>query len=195
MSVGRGVLFKKTTVESCCGLDMTFLAKQINLDEPGITQVSWRGSWGKRTSIIVFVRPPERIALLYKLTRGINGEIGKYAYYVYLDTTPCYFGNKRWWFLCPVCNRRCRVLYLPGWATHFACRICHDLTYESRQEGHSRWFALFRAMNEGFKLEEKLRRARSPRSRERIARKLFRMTGGLQAMIDYYNEKLKGRSR
>ena len=195
MSVGRGVIFKKTTVEECCRLDMTFLAKQVNLEQLDAAKIEWKSSWGKRSSIGVLVHPPERIILLYDVQKGRTGEIEKCKYYVFLDTTPCYFGNKRWWFLCPVCNRRCRVLYLPGWATHFACRICHDLTYESRQEGHSRWLALFRSMNEGPRLEEKLRRARSPRSRERIARKLMRMTGGLQAMIDYYNDKLKGRSR
>lgn len=195
MTVGRGVLFKKTTVEECWQLDMTFLSKQVYLEEIGYTHVHWKSSWGKRAAITVLVHPPKRIKLQYNVTKRSTGESTDYSYYIFLDTTPCYFGKRRWWFNCPNCGRRCRVLYLPDWATHFACRICHDLTYESRQEGHSRWMALFRAMNEGFKLEDKLRRARSPRSRGRIARKLSRITGGLQALLDYDKNQRRKRLR
>jgi hypothetical protein len=55
--------------------------------------------------------------------------------------TPCNFGGRRWWFVCPLvvngraCNRRVGVLYLGG-GKYFGCRPCHDLTYESSRESH-----------------------------------------------------------
>jgi hypothetical protein len=53
---------------------------------------------------------------------------------VYLHPTPLNFGGVRWWFCCPGCRRRCAKLYLPR-ASAFRCRLCHDLSYQSCQEG------------------------------------------------------------
>lgn len=39
-------------------------------------------------------------------------------------------------FLCPLCGRRARKLYIPPGALRFACRSCHDLTYRSCQTAH-----------------------------------------------------------
>jgi hypothetical protein len=55
------------------------------------------------------------------------------------------FGPDRWHFLCPCCQRSVRKLYIPpvdvppksnsmgNWSNRFACRSCHNLTYESVQ--------------------------------------------------------------
>src|SRR5687768_6494646 len=51
-----------------------------------------------------------------------------------VSTVPNY-GGLRWWFLCPRCGRRVGRLHLrPGL---FACRACHNLTYESAQMSRS----------------------------------------------------------
>ena len=53
--------------------------------------------------------------------------------------TDCHFGGRRPWFCCAVrangrfCGRRVAVLYGDG--KSFACRNCHELAYESQQEG------------------------------------------------------------
>jgi hypothetical protein len=39
-----------------------------------------------------------------------------------------------WWFLCPICGRRCGKLHLGSEGVEFACRICGGLTYRSCQE-------------------------------------------------------------
>ena len=44
------------------------------------------------------------------------------------------FGGRRMWFLCPCCQRPCRVLY-GSW--RIACRRCHGLRYRSQSEGQS----------------------------------------------------------
>jgi hypothetical protein len=43
--------------------------------------------------------------------------------------TPCHFGGHRYWFECPWCYRRCRMLYQMGPA--LKCRTCADLRYQS----------------------------------------------------------------
>jgi hypothetical protein len=45
------------------------------------------------------------------------------------------FGGRRYFFECPHCYRRMRTLHLRG--GEIACRICHDLTYESCLENYS----------------------------------------------------------
>lgn len=47
-----------------------------------------------------------------------------------LNTTPCYYGGSRWWYLCPKCGRRCAVLYFNG---VWQCRKCLNLVYRSSQ--------------------------------------------------------------
>jgi hypothetical protein len=53
-----------------------------------------------------------------------------------LETTRPQYGGVRWWFTCPRCGRRRRVLYaytITGWH-RFACRRCHGLRYYSQRE-------------------------------------------------------------
>jgi len=54
----------------------------------------------------------------------------------------CNVGRWRWWLVCPRCQTRRRVLYLPPGRTNFACRVCHDLRYKSslRSRRQRRWW-------------------------------------------------------
>ena len=49
---------------------------------------------------------------------------------VRFETTPCHYGGKRQWFLCPGCTRRVAVLC--GVGGSFLCRHCHRLPYLSQ---------------------------------------------------------------
>jgi hypothetical protein len=60
---------------------------------------------------------------------------------VELETTPCNFGKKRYWFIC-LCGRRVGALYLPPRGHYFGCRHCYQLSYRSRNE--DRYAALHR---------------------------------------------------
>lgn len=66
-----------------------------------------------------------------------------------LECTPCNYGGKRTWMLCPYCQRRCAVLYLADKTP--ACRKCYDLAYYS--EGETR---LDRIMRKARKAQEKI---------------------------------------
>jgi hypothetical protein len=54
---------------------------------------------------------------------------------IHLVTARLPSGGWRWWFLCPVCERRRAALYLPRADSGFACRSCHGLTYRSQRLG------------------------------------------------------------
>lgn len=55
-------------------------------------------------------------------------------YNITLTKTKCFYGNFRYWFLCPVpaCRKRVGVLYKPKGGTYFCCRHCHRMTYASK---------------------------------------------------------------
>ena len=95
--------------------------------------VGWEYLSMSPDSIKLFIdtRKPgeEVIYFLYTRTKGEHNEVCKYV--VKLDTTPCNFGGKRYWFRCPLCKRRCLELFLPLGEKVFACRLCYKLTYLS----------------------------------------------------------------
>jgi hypothetical protein len=179
MSVGRGVWFKKDTVEDCLRVDMMTLAREVDLEEPEYTTHTWRSSMGKVSSIGVYVEPPRRVLLSYSVTDRQGSETD-YAYYVWIEPTSCYFGGERWWFNCPECHRRCRILYKPYYAHVFKCRLCYNLTYQSQQKGITKAGALIRAAIELPELRHRLYQTRSAKERERLLKKAARICGSVE---------------
>jgi hypothetical protein len=177
MPVGRGVFHRKRRVENCLNIDMSMIAKKYDLEREAELTVTWR-SLG--SSIGIHIRPPWRIRLSYTITRGWPEKKVNIDYYIFLDTTPCYYGGQRWWFLCPNCNRRCRILYYPAQADYFACRICYNLTYRSQQVGRT-IASTFDAFGKVPFLIAELRRIRSPRKRAILLRKLCHQCKNLSA--------------
>ncbi len=80
-------------------------------------------SWSCRESLVCTVNyecHPDRLDLIQHSERHA----------VRFDTTPCHYGGKRQWFLCPGCTRRVAVLC--GVEDVFRCRHCHQLPYLSQ---------------------------------------------------------------
>lgn len=76
------------------------------------------------------------IKLQYTYTNRWSGKKENMNYKIQLTTTPCNYGGKRYWLICPLskngqyCDRRVGVIYSIGkW---FGCRHCAELTYGSR---------------------------------------------------------------
>ena len=190
MTVGRGVWIRKRTTESCCRLDMSYLAKKYIMDWDWQTTMSWKSNLGTHTSIGLDICPPGRIRLYYTVTKG-NDEPREYRYNVHIESTPCNYGGMRWWFFCPACDRRCRILYLPSDEIYFACRICHNLTYESQQEGKDKLWPLFAAITKLPFLERKYYRSRSERKRDRYWKKIMEIYHGMQALTNPQKSRKK----
>ena len=61
--------------------------------------------------------------------KGVEGFVSVDGVHVAIERTACNLGGSRAWFLCPVCNRRCAILY------PVKCRLCLSLHYASEHEG------------------------------------------------------------
>jgi hypothetical protein len=165
-------------------IDMKSLAKDYDLESKTVTILSWKDTWGKEESVILIIEPPGFIRLRYTITKK-SGEKHKMNYRVYLTTTECNYGGKRYWFLCPSCTERCRILYLHPTGYRFTCRTCNNLTYASQQEGRPRWKAMREMIFEYPRWQRQYYRARSERKRRRLEKKLVRLGFGLQKIIDW----------
>lgn len=109
------------------------------------------------------------------------------GYRVGLESQPCPYGHERWWFNCGECGRRCRLLHWGG--RFYVCRLCAGLTYESRRR-HRDWeYEGHEAGAERMAwLENRIRRARSPRAIERLQRRLQRVA----ALAEYHDARFVG---
>ncbi len=76
-----------------------------------------------------------------------GGRKRSFDYLVQLDGDSCRFGGQQWYFRCPACDRRVRLLHLPEGGDVFACRHCYDLTYESAQTHDARYPSLRRGVS------------------------------------------------
>lgn len=132
-----GSVRTKYAAEDCRKLSIFFLRPYL---QPGNSNtLTWSRGGEKIGSISYWVwgegYKPERIKLIY--TRTPNG--GKpvdYDYFVNLATSEVYRGGRRYWFICPGCERRVGCLYLAPGGQLFTCRHCNGLSYKSRQDGY-----------------------------------------------------------
>ena len=106
--------------------------------------IKWTYGLGGNESSIGFTVTTNRdendnIRLRYTHTSQWTGEKEDMDYRVELATTPCNYGGKRYWFICPLtkngkyCGRRVGVLFSIGkW---FGCRYCGDIAYAAQMKG------------------------------------------------------------
>ena len=101
--------------------------------------MSWGGAESSALVLAeVFVGPdlPEKRLLTLRIHTG--PEEAQDEVFM-LSPTPCTFGGRRWWLLCPWCSERVLKLHwLRGGPIDFRCRRYHDLTYESVKTAHFR---------------------------------------------------------
>lgn len=194
MSVGRGVFWKKSTVEDSLKIDMKNFARDVDLTSPSTGYTSWKSNLGKEDRVGWQVNPEHSVRLIYTITKA-SGEKKSFDYEVLIETTPCHYGGERWWFLCPVCFRRCRIIYQPPGQSIFACRICHDLSYRSRQEGKNYFSMLMDAAMNLPQWERQLLTMRSEKKREQLLKKIQKYTGSLLLIERQANTKKRKRRR
>ena len=118
---------KKDTVDDRLALDMAKFAAAVDLTKLCAGSWQWTFTSGRTSSISYCVVPGEGVRLIY--TAG-----GKeFNYIARTTTTVPQFGGVRYWWLCPACNQRVRVIY--GGGGVFVCRKCANLTYQTSQSG------------------------------------------------------------
>lgn len=165
--------------------------------------ITWTSNWSENKNSINLssnIYDDEQfIKLSYTQTDRETGEKKDFDFKVPLVTTPCYFGGKRYWFICSVyksgmyCGRRVAVLYKGG--DYFACRHCYDLSYESRNENRRyRDYALFYVITNRNKIDDLEKRIKrntyrgKPTRKQRALRRLYEREFSYD--VDIYNRKL-----
>ena len=199
---GRGVTCKKMTVDEVRYLDILEL-QRANIFNKAIGTI-WTITWsfrGKKIASIAYKveadrEDPTALRFIYTITDKDTGKKQNFNYSVSVVATPCYFGGKRWWFICPLvangqaCQRRCRIIYLPPGAEYFGCRECHRLTYESRQRHREKFYEGFSKPYKVVKAAlEKLDKVRSWKKKEKIWRKLFRAQAAIKNFDNIFNSR------
>ncbi|RLL52191.1 hypothetical protein D8Y20_07885, partial [Mariprofundus sp. EBB-1] len=103
---------------------------------------------GEETGSIRYRVTDEALTLIYR-HRDNGGEWEPVEAKIILTHTPCNYGGKRVWMLCPHCHRRCSKVYIAG--KYPACRKCYNLAYYSEAETR-----MDRAMRQARKAQAKL---------------------------------------
>lgn len=149
----------KRTCEEAKRISIAFLKKKHYLRDTWIEgKISWtvRGNPTGNASIDI---DAENTRLhCYYIYHAKDEEVYT-DYCITLISTPCYFGGKRYWFLCPLthhgvpCEEKAGVLYYINGM--FGCRRCQNVSYESQQETHTgKWGNLRKFYQLEWKLSE-----------------------------------------
>ncbi len=145
--MGRWEWSNRKTVEQCWALDVIKMSKDgVFKGGPGkYWSLQYRNRQGKVIcSFGYWVRSDLHenlyLEMTYTLIDQHQEESQSFNYRIDLTTTPCYFGGRRYWFICPcvvenrICQRRVGKLYLPPNGKYFGCRHCYNLTYKCQKE-------------------------------------------------------------
>jgi len=128
-------------------LDLAWLKRRKLLIAGNWSTVTWSQGGRETGKIRIETLSPRAIRLVYR-TRVYGGAWQDVSEVMSIVETPTNFGGRRQWLTCLTCGRRCRKLY---GGTHFRCRHCHGLKYESQYES-----ALERAASRCHKIRDRL---------------------------------------
>lgn len=171
----------------CDNLDSTHSIDLTALRKWGVLKQGWRSGtirWSRHgeergqvcyEAMIATEDRPNVLRLLYTSTSR-HEEPHKMDYRVHLLSIPCRYGGRKWFFQCPTCSRRCRILYESG--QYFVCRKCTGLWYDSQTYTENR-YRLMQNLFDADKLEETLKRHYYRGLPTRKYRRYLKLTRGM----------------
>ena len=190
----------KTEADALKKIETSFLKKHGYLSNWRSGTITWtHGYSGNKSSVGIETSPhgdEPYLRIHYTQTDRDTGEKKDFDYKVPMVTTPCRYGGKRYWFICPwykngaYCGRRVGTLYKDG--DYFACRHCYNLTYSSRNE--SRRFGSFVSIPGVEKAETDVKRryyrGKPTRKFRRYLKMANRFENGIMALNAWVGGKL-----
>lgn len=130
----------KMIVEQSNALSIFWLKKFIINGSYKSGIVTW--TFGVNKSSVgytaVITETENYLELKYTHTDRGSGNKEDMDYKIQLTTSPCKYGGKRYWFICPLskngqyCGKRVGVIYSIG--KYFGCRHCGEITYNSQMQ-------------------------------------------------------------
>jgi hypothetical protein len=143
----------KQEADDIKSISINFLKKNDYFCGQRSGTITWTrsGMWGESKSsvnVTVSIGDEDYLKISYTQTDNHTEEEKSFDYKISLTTTPCNYGGKRYWFICPwykdgvYCGNRVGTIYKNG--DYFACRHCYDLTYSSRNKNRrNSYFPIF----------------------------------------------------
>ena len=129
---GAGRPAHKVTAESVQRVDVRLWARRGYFDARNWFSWSWNRG-GEPSGSITVRTTSDSATLSYRIRDRYSDEWTEKNQVVPIVPTPCNYGGNRKWFHCPVCSRRCELLFLR--ASRFACRHCQMVAYTSQSGG------------------------------------------------------------
>jgi hypothetical protein len=152
----------KTETNSLLKLEIYWLKSKgylNNYKKGGIDWLGGRFSPKQSIGIEAFTIDNDNSFIRLFYAKILDGEKTQFDYRIKLEISPCNYGGKRYWFICPLvhngipCKRKVAVLYKEG--DYFGCRHCQNLTYSSRNENRRcKHYNLFKTVTIGDKIRE-----------------------------------------
>lgn len=116
-------------IDDFLDLDLAIL-KRLGLNKPGVLGTLTWSLRGEEIGCTGISMGEFNCHLIYSRKKR-SGEWQRTKETIRIDQTKAGFGGKRRWFICPRCERRCRVLYGDR---RFYCRICRCAVYQSQYD-------------------------------------------------------------
>jgi hypothetical protein len=122
----------KALADECLCIDINWLNRKGDLQTGSLFVLMWTVKPVGKTYSIEGYTGAEAVSLKYSVSRPGEGQ-RDINYQASLFWTPCTYGGRRPWFICPGtgCGRRVGKLFLKD--SYFLCRHCHKLAYESQR--------------------------------------------------------------
>ena len=127
--MGRPVTSFRPKTTDYRSIDIAWLRRTGARNVGYLGSIRWSHN-GEQTGSIDYTLEATGLRLSYR-SRPQGGSWEYIEELIPIVTTPMHLGGCRHWFLCPSCERRCRILY--GGA-RFRCRLCRGAGYESQYE-------------------------------------------------------------
>lgn len=140
----------RATLERCFALDVRRMQRCGYLRSGQISEIA-RNLNGESGDNLYSRAQDGGILLLFSARSPSEYDWVDHPLDVDLSWTSPPFGGRRPWWLCPICRRRCAILY--SRVDDFVCRACTDLPYTSQCEdaysrairrAHRKWSRLDR---------------------------------------------------
>jgi len=124
------------------------------MEERGLEHVQSTVRWtdGGNIGVTLYL---DRLKVFYGVTH--DGRREEICEAIHFDTVANNYGGQRYYFLCPYCGRRCRILYM--YRLHFKCRTCARLNYYSQRVtkgSDEAAYKMMRLIREKFGVEKSL---------------------------------------
>lgn len=175
---GAGRPAHNTKAESVPRVDVRLWARSGYFDRASYFTCGWNRG-GEPSGNITVQSSQDSATLIYRIKDFHSDEWQDKRQVIPVVRTACGYGGNRKWFECPVCQRRCELLYLRAY--RFACRKCQRVAYTSQSGG-----PMDRLMHKSHKLKARIDEGKPKGMRWRTYERIWDQVHEIEKLADDY---------